>query len=210
MKWGKPDNPFAVHYVDPRTTPYEFVDARAAQAVFRLIEASEWTAELVGAHGIGKSTLLHTLTRKWENESRSEALSAQCNDQIPLPPLTWWTKLLIGKPGLVAVDGAERMPQGVLWFVDRLCRRRGIPFLSTAHRPRRRNCMQLTLQVQPHALARLVSRLQRRPVSPRETEDGLMQCQNNARDYLLQLYDRYEHQPLSEESVSAPVASTLP
>lgn len=63
MNHGKPRNPFSVQFHGPGAITYLFEDGAEDEwpNLLAELESTQWRLEITGPHGIGKSTLLHSL-----------------------------------------------------------------------------------------------------------------------------------------------------
>jgi hypothetical protein len=202
MQKGKPHNPFALSELEPHRTAYIF-DAKATlEHYVHQLDTHGWNAELVGPHGVGKTTLMHTLARAVESRGR-RVVHFKCSDDRPRLPLGWSTQLIVTRPHIVCLDGGERIRRAQLRQLEVLCRALHIGLLSTAHAPQR-PVLQFVISCNAEQLWSIVNRDRTAREflgAPSALSAALAECNFSARDCLNLLYDRYEAASSSALSV---------
>ena len=211
MLTGSPHNPFAASDLEPRTTNYIFAHGSSLSACEHLLCEHGWNLELVGPHGVGKSTLLYTLASAASRRSM-RVVHFRCSDVQQRLPVGWQFKVLATARlgwrrtpelwsgagpqacGLVCLDGAERIALHQLRRLERICARLKVGLLSTAHVPLR-NVPHWHVETTPHQFWQLLQQL-RIPAAFNLTHTAASEILQNhngfARTALLDLYDRYE------------------
>lgn len=192
MNSGSPRNPFAASELEPSATPYVFPHGRSRANYEAQLEEHGWNAELIGPHGVGKSTLLYTLGA-FARASGRHVVYFRCSDVHPRLPLAWQLQFF-NRVDLICLDGAERISLRQFDRLQRLCRIRNTGLLCTVHAPIRD-----VLQIPVTSSGQQFSELLRTCAAPaefwREAPDpnDLLTSHNGcARTALLELYDRYE------------------
>lgn len=105
MRKGKPHNPFSVQHTGPDGLAYVFSAGESAGSVADEFERHGWTGELVGPHGVGKSTLLLTLAAQAERRGLA-VVRWCCNDQTMRLPHGW--QRVLDCVQVCFLDGGER------------------------------------------------------------------------------------------------------
>lgn len=132
MRPGQPSNPFSVQRLGPDGASYVFPEGENAASVADDLSAHGWRGELVGPHGVGKSTLLLTLCQ----EARRRGVETQVwrlSREHRFPPLAAVIWSL--RAGMIAVDGAEVLPRPLLTVLRAFTRLKGQGLLVTTHAP---------------------------------------------------------------------------
>jgi len=217
----RPSNPFSTRFVRPGAISYHCTSSQnAAELANRLADLS-WRAQIIGPHGTGKTTLLHTLaphlraagrTLAWFTlhggqrrlpsfvqpsappfRSVDEHRPPQIGPGVPVsrPP---GTSLPWNRDTLVIVDGYEQLDiPGRIWLRLR-CRFFGTGLLVTSHQDAR---LPTLVQTEPRldTFRCLVRKLTDGDVTWIEPPD-LLACYRraggNIRDAFFDLYDQYE------------------
>ncbi len=173
--------------------PYLFGDGTTASDLVDRLREHRWLGQIVGPHGVGKSTLLATLLPEFSAASRSVQSVALHDSQRKLPKsfaggLTWQSS------DLIVVDGFEQLSWWRRRQLIRRCRRAGCGLLVTAHGdvglPRL-----ISMRPSLDAVQRVVERLQsEQPVQigSEEVREVFQQQHQDARETLFALYDLYE------------------
>lgn len=184
---GAAHNPFSSERVRPGTVAMTMPDGVTIASLFAEFLETGARGQLLGAHGTGKSTLLHHLAAHarelgWRVESVAPGQPAK-------PMATH------GRRHLLVVDGADLLPRREWSRLDRRCVRTEAALLITTHAD-----LGLpwtwTTHVTPEALDCLVRRLLSgwhvQPPPTAMLAELLDEHQGNARLVLFALYDWYE------------------
>ncbi len=194
-----PHNPFATQYVRPGAIPFVFGEGHSAEQVVARLQSQNWRGEIIGPHGSGKSTLLHALREPLRQAGREliwfelkqgqHRLQAPSAEKSTVPTNTRWNKNT-----LVIVDGAEQLT----WLRRKslLARTqwRGAGLLWTTHRPLELRPVWETktdLRLAETIVRRLVPDDDHR-IAPEEIEVAFKASNQNLRETLFQLFDRYQ------------------
>jgi hypothetical protein len=187
-------NPFSTRYVRPGALPYEFPAGHSAQALVDRLANAGWWGEIVGPHGSGKSSLLAALCPALTAAGRRVVQFVLRDGQRRLPPEAA-ALAAAGPETLVVVDGYEQLSRLARWRLVRLCRRRRLGLLVTAHAPAGLPPLaqtEVTLATAQCVVARLVEGWPR-GATEEEVERAWRACGGNLREALFDLYHRYEH-----------------
>ena len=184
-----PNNPFSTCYIRPSAFEYIFHEESLDVLLDRL-RKNDWQGQIIGRHGVGKSTLLASLLPHLKNAGRQivfHALHNQPNER--LPPA--WKKANWDESTQVVLDGYEQLSW---WGRRRLCRRcRKAGLLVTTHHDlglpelcRLRPSLKLARKI--------TSQLHSGPIPEQTLTRAYEQTQGDIREMLFQLYDWYEEQ----------------
>lgn len=179
-------NPFSSRFVRPGALPYLAPRDALDAMVERIATGGRWA--IVGAHGTGKTTLVHHLRSRLQHERGrpSRLLSLHDGGQRR------WRE---GTQGLAFIDGYEQLSRLGRW---RWAAARDL--VVTAHTPPPGFFVLTRTTVdEPLAMA-IVARLVERtagPVVPRDAVTALRDAQGNMRDALIALYRAHEAQRAS-------------
>lgn len=139
------NNPFATQFVSPGRIPYFFKSPSDRQIILDKADAADWSVQIVGPHGSGKTTLVHHLLPdlKGRFESieyiivRSPLDIQRCR---PVPHLSLRHEpalrncVIRKRKTLLVVDGVERLSWLQRWLLRSDCRRRSMGLIVTTHR----------------------------------------------------------------------------
>jgi hypothetical protein len=190
MRNGCPHNPFSVQGLGPDNMGYVFAEGASLAPLVSRLDAAGWRAELVGPHGVGKSTLLHTLAGEAQARGMRVVEWRCAQGSRPLPRLWRWRL-----PGtdVVFLDSGENAAARRLASLKRHCERRGIGLVVTMHEPSGWG-MELRLEATPRQLLEVVRSVAGDAPGMDEAAAGrlLHEHGGNAREALFALYDRHE------------------
>ncbi|MFO0761548.1 MAG: ATP-binding protein [Byssovorax sp.] len=206
---GAPENPFATHRHRAGALAYRFAEGISIAARFEALLAGAGQAQIVGAEGTGKSTLLAALAREAERREKK--------------PLFWLVPHDGMVPGLhpaqapgraiLFLDEADRLSWLRLQWLRYTCRRAEIALVAATHRPLGMPTLFETRVDEALACAIAAEVLDRSPEAPRlvhaeEAGPLLGSLGGNMRAVLLALYDRYEERyALAHGRASEPPAA---
>jgi hypothetical protein len=186
-------NPFTASRIRPGAIGYLFPAGQSAEQVLVRLERSGWWGQIVGPHGSGKSSLLAALLAAIKQRGLAAALATLHDHQRRLPA-EFRAGLRAAAVDVVAIDGYEQLSLWSRFQIKRLCRRRGLGLLVTAHRPV--GLPQLAVTAVNEDLAwRVVTQLQQGYAGglARERVDlCLRRHPGNLRETLFALYDLWQ------------------
>lgn len=195
-------NPFASRHIRPGALPYQFPPGdNLSGCLARLAGQRHW-GQIVGPHGTGKSTLLHTLLPALESQGQEIVHFALQGGQRRLPEGAW--QMPLSPRHIVVVDGYEQLGPWTRWKLQRRCRRRGAGLIVTSHRD-----LGLPLLMRTAADTDLVWDLvetltDHRPPCRRHAVESLLAAhQGNVREVLFSLYDLCEGQAAANAAPAA-------
>jgi hypothetical protein len=185
-------NPFATRFTRPGAIEFLFPAGDSALALVDRLRAHSWQGEIVGPHGVGKSTLLATLIEPLRSAGRNVVQATLHQDETALPAeLDEWRSW--GAATQVVVDGYEQL---TWWSRRQLARRvrdRQAGLVVTSHAPIGLPAL-MTVSPRLEVALQVVRRLT--PDEKRITNDDIEQtfrsCEGNIREMLFQLYDLYQ------------------
>jgi hypothetical protein len=197
--------------VRPGAIPFVFAHSFGPHELLARLHATAGWGEIVGPHGSGKSTLLHWLRQRVEAFPRPVVMMTIDPDQndllVPYRVRETW-----GPGTQLLVDGFERLAWWRRHVLIRLCRRRRLGLVVTAHRHIGLPLLRET-EVTPDIARQIVTKLLADPASaPGLAPDSvpllypaidsllsvnvlaefLRQHGGNMRETLFALYDRFE------------------
>jgi hypothetical protein len=127
-----PGNPFSTRHTRPGAMPFLFPAGEGAETLIGRLRRNGWRGEIVGPHGTGKSALLMALVPAIERAGQTPLLVTLHDGQRRLP-LDVNRESQLQPPTLLIVDGYEQLSRWSRFWLKRLCRRRGLGLLATAH-----------------------------------------------------------------------------
>ncbi len=196
-------NPFSTRFTRPGAIPFCFaaagaVDAwtdgdqpRLDQLVSRL-RAENWRGQIVGPHGSGKTTLVHSLLPRLEAAGRRPHLITLRDGQRGVPRRSWPSRPLVSRD-LVLIDGYEQLSWLGRLAVWLRCLRSGAGLLVTTHRPVRLPEIYRTgtnLPLAEHLARRLLAGNPR--LEPGAVASAYEAARGDLRETWFRLYDLYE------------------
>ncbi len=125
-------NPFSTRCTRPGALPFIFPPHDSAVATVARFAALGWQAQIVGPHGVGKSTLLVALMPVLAAQGKPGWLTALRDGQRKLPA-DWRKAARSAGAGTILVDGYEQLNRWSRWQLRAACRREGWALLVTAH-----------------------------------------------------------------------------
>jgi hypothetical protein len=172
---------------------YRFPPNVSAGSLVDRLEQLGWWAQIIGPHGSGKSTLVHSLLPYLEQRNRDPRLITLSAGQRRLPwrgaeQPGWSTRTL------VVLDGYEQLGLWNRWRLRRRCSIRLAGLLVTTHRD-----AGFPTLFQTHVTADLARSLvadlladSSVPIAVEDVDAALTRHQQNLREVLFDLYDLYE------------------
>ncbi len=118
---NRQSNPFATCWTRPGALPFSPSEVASVESCLELLEANQWRGQILGPHGVGKSTLLVSIGQALESRGLPVTWMRAGRDSDQLPPAADEAVLL--------VDSYECLPRWRRW----LWRRRRL--VATSHRP---------------------------------------------------------------------------
>jgi hypothetical protein len=187
------DNPFSTRCVRPGAIAYRFPAGCSADKLVDRLQANGWRGQIVGPHGSGKSTLLAALIEAIRKRGRAVLLIELHDGQRRLPKQSRLS-LRSTADALVIVDGYEQLSHFSRMRLKRLCAKRGLGLLVTAHAD-----VGFPTLVATSTTVELAKRLatellagQEMPLCSGQFEEIFSRHRGNMREVLFELYDLYE------------------
>lgn len=189
------DNPFATCWTRPGAMPYLPTADGSVDKLLAAWRLADGRGQIVGPHGVGKSTLLLAAGDALEDqgwEVRSVVFGA---DQPSRPRPSALTDFRQATGRLLLIDGWEQLTTWRRWRLLRHCAAENVSVLATTHRATRWLPRLMTLAPTPRLISRLYHELVRERPSP-VTESMALQAFEGAgcdiRETWFRLYDRHE------------------
>ncbi len=184
-------NPFSTCWIRPDRCSYRFPSAgQPGQLMESLLQAGG--GQVIGPHGVGKSTLLFTLQAELIKRGYQVARIQLQADQRHLTPRRA-AKTMAATSWLI-VDGFEQLPAWRRWTLAWQCRRRRVHLLVSSHRCHRFP-FTWRLAPGPELACSLVEEFQREVgtiVTPEDVKQLFQEHQGNIRELLFACYDLFE------------------
>lgn len=185
---GRADNPFVVQRLGPDGTPWRTIPGLEPEALIDAARAHGGHLELMGPHGVGKSTLLRAIMAALEARG-AVCRWWQCSDVRPNLPARWPLDLLAADH--VFIDGCERCHPWQWAMARRLTRLLGRGLFVTSHA---RLGVGLLVEVRANAdaFAQVVSDLMGYAFPPSEAARRLDESGGSMREAFDRLYTEWE------------------
>ncbi|MGQ9562286.1 MAG: hypothetical protein ACUVQG_04460 [Thermogutta sp.] len=190
---GKVENPFSARFVRPGAIPYIFPPGCSAESVYEVFVANQRLGAVIGPHGAGKSAFITAMTAWMENHNQP-CLRLELHDGQRTLDQTTWQQLESLQDTVVTVDGYEQLSAWSRYQLRRLCRKKNLGLIVTAHSDIELPLLyapepneDLAWQIVQYLLARgdpLISR--------EDVQVSFNRHQGNLREMLFDLYDLYE------------------
>ncbi len=191
-------NPFSTRHVRPGAIHYLFPPGQGIEQLMRKLAESDWTGQIVGPHGSGKSTLLASLQAALRAAGRRTHWVVLHDAQRRMPPEDWPPADPLSEQAVVLVDGYEQLSRTSRAGLKRACRGAKCGLVVTCH-----ESVGMTELFRTTSDARIVGRVVRQllaghsmRVSDEELRQLLAEHDQDIRELLFALYDRFEQQRL--------------
>ena len=187
-------NPFATRFTRPGELDFLFPTGETAATLVDRLAAQAWRGQIVGPHGTGKSTLLHTLAHELRRRGREIAWFTLHGGQRGLD-ITAAQAAAWNDATQVIVDGYEQLSWWSRAWLKRTTRRQGAGLLATTHLDA--GLPTLFVMQGDEALAQqIVGQLLADRKLLHVTADDVSRCYRqhagNVREMLFALYDLHE------------------
>lgn len=192
-------NPFATRFTRPGELAFLFPPGQSAATLADRLEAQAWLGQIVGPHGTGKTTLLHTLAKELERRGRTIAWYTLHQGERRLG-ITAAQAAAWGATTQVIVDGYEQLSWWSRSWLKRATRRRRAGLLVTSHADAGLPTL-FTTQPDEQLAQQIVAELLADHPALRVTPDDVSRCYRehagNVREMLFALYDLHERRSRS-------------
>jgi hypothetical protein len=192
-------NPFATRYVRPGAIPFLFPAGDSAEGEVARFASLGRRAQIVGPHGVGKSTLVATLMEPMSRAGLAPLMFALHGGQRRMPS-GWRRRAKAAGARTIVIDGYEQLGAIGRWLVRGTCRRRGWGLLVTAHAvvglPTLRE-LEPRLDVAT-AVVRHLMHGESTAADSLPIEACFRACQGNMRETVFALFDEFERRRLQE------------
>lgn len=187
------DNPFSSRYIRPGAIDYVFPPGLSAKVLIEQFDNIGGWAQIVGAHGSGKSTLVAELVAELTACGR-HATVFELHDGQRRMPSDWRQRVAIAGASIVIVDGYEQLSRWSRFWLKRQCTGHRLNLLVTAHRDVGLTTLIRTedsLELAQAVVARLTTN-DRPAVPPSVVATSFQAARGNIRETLFALYDYFE------------------
>ncbi|WP_425398429.1 hypothetical protein [Aeoliella sp.] len=186
-------NPFATCWLGPLGTSYVATDGNAPSQLASKLASQGWRGQIVGPHGVGKSTLLRALEREATRLGWRWVEVALHSDRKPSLARLLPTRL--DQSALLVVDGFEQLHTLERLLVRWHCWRSGAGLLVTTHRPFRLPTLLEISPDEPSAVAvfEQVTSGADTQVTKHDALVAFNACNRDMRQMFDRLYDLHEH-----------------
>lgn len=127
-------NPFSTCRVRPGQLPYRFPAGISPGTLTARLAQHRWCGQLIGPHGVGKTTLLHTWLPTLRAAGHALSWWTVRVGQRRLPPAVWTQSAEWTPATIVVVDGYEQLRRFERWRLAWRRRHAGCGLVVTAHR----------------------------------------------------------------------------
>jgi hypothetical protein len=186
-------NPFSSCWLGPAGVEYVASDGNTPAVVTELLAAHQWRGQIVGNHGVGKSTLLGSMKHHVLSRGREwiECRFYSCRRPWPVRDLL---QLKLDSNSLLVIDGYEQLGSVARAIIRWRCWRSGAGLLVTTHEAVE---LPLLVDVRPNeqtaiAVFRAVVAGRPTPVTEDDAYRAFHACKGDIRQMLDKLYDQHE------------------
>ncbi len=206
-------NPFSTRFIRPGSIAYRFENERQLPSIVKRIK-SEKHGQIIGPHGSGKSTLVHTLRKQLANEGHSTPLIELHDGQRCLTRHHVHLMKTLGF-GTLFVDGYEQLGLRSRWRLGRWQKKCGCGLVITTHKrvPLPVFCEIVSAENSPNSATlflRLAEQLQLHSefkLPQHVISDCFNDCHGNYRDSFFALYDQWQR--LAHQANSSHVSKEM-
>ncbi len=207
-------NPYSTRFTKPGAIPFLYPERLSRSIVLEGLRASGWQAEIAGPHGSGKSTLVKDLLPALKQRFQLINQVTVRVDSLQRWDIDWTvisnqSRMIQEK--LIIIDGVERLSRVKRWLISQVCRQRKIGLLATVHRPRYWLPTIAVIDPQRKTFLRIAEQLQQDctiKLNVGEIESAFELANQNCREALMALYDRYERARISRTDNNQLISSS--
>lgn len=193
MAPSRHSNPFATCWTRPAAAPFVPPAGAAPRELLLKLAALDWQAELLGPHGVGKSTLLRQLQPLAEAAGRVW-LAVEVRPEKVSQAYRQLRAVSLSPSSLVVIDGFEQLSRWQRWRLQWRCQRARAGLLVTTHLPTRLPTL-ASLQPNLERGLQVFSQLtvgRGTEVTAEDFRNAFNACEGNLREAFFNLYDLHE------------------
>ncbi len=183
-------NPFSTRFTRPGAIPFLFASDESLAGLIESLRQQDWRGQIIGPHGVGKSTLLRTLIPELRDMGWNVHCFVARKGQRGVPV----SKATLAHRTIIVIDGFEQLG----WFSRRRLlarfRRAGVGVVVTAHRNLGLPTLVLmhpTLETAGKIVQRLLPE-DSTTLGPDDVREAFHATNGNLREMLFRLYDVYQ------------------
>lgn len=205
MTTSRHSNPFSTCWTRPHSARYVPVGDATPALLVQQLATLDWRGEIVGPHGVGKSTLLVQLQPLAEAAGR---LWQRVHVQPEHKRQAWRAlrTLPLSARSLLVIDGFEQLSWHQRWRVCRRCLKANAGLLVTTHQPAGLPWL-ARLQPDEELGLRIFGALTAShptQVSASDYRNAFNACNGNLREVFFNLYDLHERYVRSARRANQP------
>ena len=200
-------NPFETRWTKPGQMTFLPNGFSSISALATQIDNKTPQSEILGDHGVGKSSLLRALQTEFDQRSIANHLAYACGESARNgSPLTFSTaKLLWRESDVLFIDGFEQLSWWTRWRIIRYAKKHAHSLVVTCHETQRLPCL-VHLTATKTIVLKLVHRLQQAQqidevVSDSDVRELYQLFGNNVRELFFACYDLYEQRTAARQKI---------
>lgn len=192
---SRDDNPFATCWTRPGALPYVSTEATTVEATLAAWRHADHQGQIVGPHGVGKSTLLAAVRETLASDGWQVRGVVFRAEEHAAPPRDLFASGNAKNRVVWLIDGLEQLSPWRRWWLVRRARFARVALLATTHQPiaglpvlaRLAPSLPVVLQ-----LFRRLTQNRRTPITEATVADSFKNANGDVRETWFRLYDLHE------------------